>query len=365
MKIAYYIGSLNRGGMESLILDMCHQYKSAPYEMICICRYEGTMAEDFRKSGVPLIHLPKNGMLQHIWALRQTIKREKIDIVHSQSAINTMMLSVALLGTRIKIITTFHGNLFADASWWKRKLVYSASRKIICVSEYQKRYYERKWRLPEDNKLEVVYNGIDFSKIDNAAESGQWTEESSGVKLAMVGNFVKGRSPMIVVKGIHELAKQNIKDFDFYFIGRRDQKEPWRYDECVQYCAEHRLTNVHFLGAREDVPSILNLLDGFVYSTEYDSFGIAVIEAMASGLPVVVNDWPVMSEVCGEENAGVCYFKTGDYKDCALKIKELLGDIQRNDVKLNADCQKATEQVRSKYSIITHIKNLYTIYNAI
>lgn len=367
MKIAYFFGAMNRGGLESLILDISRQHKSVPYDFVCVYRHEGNMSDDFRKSGANLIHVPrKRGYLQYLWTLRRAFKREKVTIVHSQTPSNTILLSFALLGTGIKIITTFHGHLFADASWWKRKLVYLVSKRIICVSNYQKSYYAQKWHLPQDNKLSVVYNGIDFTKLDSTKNEENRDVESDRSKLAMVGNFIKGRSQSVIVKAIHLLKEKGVVNFDFYFVGRRDELEAWRYDDCVRYCEEHHLKNAHFLGSRNDVPELLQTMDGFVYSTAHDTFGIAVIEAIAAGIPVVVNDWPVMTEVCNlglpENNSTIRFFKTDDVADCADKMTTLLSDIETNREKLHANCQSAAAAAKQKYSIEKHIADLYVVY---
>ena len=244
VKIAYFIGSLNRGGAESLILDICRQHKSVPYDFVCVYRHEGNMSEDFKKSGANIVYVPKkSGYLRYLMTLRKVFQLEKVTIVHSQTPSNTLLLALALLGTGIKILTTFHGHLFADSSWWKRKLVYFASEKIICVSNYQKSYYAQKWHLPQDNKLRVAYNGIDFSKIELAQPSLEFSKNKQ-IKLAMVGNFIKGRSQSVIVEAIHLLKENRIVNFDFYFIGRRDDKEGWRYDNCVKYAEEYQLNNI-------------------------------------------------------------------------------------------------------------------------
>lgn len=359
MKVAYFIGGLNRGGAESLLLDVCRKHQFVPYDFVCVYRHEGNLSEEFKQSGAPLIQAPKEGgMIRYMLFLRKLFVREHVDIIHSQTPSNTLLLSLALIGTGIKIVTTFHGHSFADAAWWQRKLVYAASEKIICVSNYQKQYYEEKWQLPEENKLQVVYNGVDFAKLDDVKKERVKELKSEDPKLAMVGNFIKGRSQMVIVKALEQL---NAIPLDFYFIGRRDDKEGWRYDQCVQHCQENHLENVHFLGSRDDVPEILKSIDGFVYSTEHDTFGIAVIEAMAAERPVVVNDWPVMTEVCGEGNAGLRYFKTDDIDDAAAKITALVKDIDQSKV----IAKENAKIIRKKYSIETHVNNLHKIYQSL
>ncbi len=372
IKVAFLLGSLHRGGAETLVLDVLNNASKAPFEMIGIHRKDGPYKEEFYAAGPKMIQCaPKRfGYLSYLWRLRKCLLSEQVAIVHAQQSIDGIYARIATIGTGIKVITTFHGHMLADASWLQRKATYWANQKIICVSEYQKHYFEEKWKLPKDNKLHVVYNGIDFGKIDNVKNKRVRELESEGVKLAMVGNFVKGRSQIVVVRALARLDAKRLEPsvlesstldaahLDFYFIGRRDDSEPERYDECVRYCEKKGLTNVHFLGGRNDVPSILKSIDGFVYSTEHDTFGIAVIEAIAAELPVVVNDWPVMKEVCGEENDGIRYFKTDDSDDAAAKIALLLKEIAKSKKVAKANANT----VRSRFSIDQHINNLNDIY---
>ena len=383
MKIAYFLGALNRGGAESLILDICRQHEKVPYDFVCVYRHEGNMSDEFKTSGAPMIQIPKKrGYLRYLRNIRLILLRERVTIVHSQTPSNTLLLACALIGTRIKIITTFHGYNFGKSPWWQRYIVYHASSKLLCVSQHQKYYYEKKWSLADSNKLQVVYNGIDFTKIDSAEPSLEFANQSQRnlygkidsvpqrrIRLAMVGNFVSGRSQNIIAKSIHVLREKGVVNFEFYFIGRRDDKEAWRYDNCVKYCDEHQLSNVHFLGSRGDVPALLKTMDGFVYSTEHDTFGIAIVEAIASGLPIVVNDWPVMSEVCDlglpKSNNVIRFYKTEDVEDCAEKISELLDKLHLCKEKLSKDCKSASEAARKKYSIEMHIERLNEIYSSI
>lgn len=69
-----------------------------------------------------------------------------------------------------------------------------------------------------------------------------------------------------------------------------------------------------FLGLWDDVPSLLATMDAFVYATRHDSFGIAVVEAMASRVPTFVNDWGVMNELTKGGRYATLY-KTDDIED--------------------------------------------------
>lgn len=357
MRILYFIGTLNHGGAEVLLLDICRQHAMLPYKLVCAYRKDGNLSQAYRETGAEIVKLEKkHRLLPYVVSLRKFVQENKIDIIHSQTPSNTLLCCLALVGMKTKVVTTFHGHSFADAKWLYRKLVYRRSAAIVCVSKYEKAYYEKKWNLSKNNKLNVVPNGVDFSKLN--IQDG-WTkiiDKKPGiVNLCMVGNFQGGRSPLVVCK-----ALTTIKNVHFYFIGKRVDAEGWRYDECVAYCKTHGLDNVHFLGGRNDVPQLLQLMDGFVYSTEHDTFGIAVVEAIAAGLPVIVNDWEVMKEVT-HNGEWATLFKTEDIADCANKIEDLVAHLPERKAK----AQQIAKEVRKEYSIEKHIERLNEIYNTI
>ena len=108
------------------------------------------------------------------------------------------------------------------------------------------------------------------------------------------------------------------------------------------------------------MPAILQYADIFIYSSEHDTFGIAVVEAMAVGLPVVVNDWDVIKEIT-EEGTFATLYRSGDVTDSVDKIEHLLMNLEA--YKRNA--KMLMDRVRERYSIQTHIQNLNMVYEAV
>lgn len=362
IKVAYMLGSLNRGGTETLILDVFRNADKAPFQFIGIHRKGGAYKDDFYAAGPKMIQCaPKRfGLVRYVLKLRQILIREQITIVHAQQTLDWVYAWLVTIGTGIQVVETFHGYDF-EAKWFNKFIVRLSIRiaNAVCfVSASERDYYIDAYCIRNTQNLHVVYNGIDFAKIVSAKPSLEFANLFPRIRLAMVGNFVSGRSQNIIVKSIHVLRKRGITNFDFYFIGRRVDAEAWRYDNCVKYCVENRLKNVHFLGGRGDVPALLKVMDGFVYSTDHDTFGIAIVEAIAAGLPIVVNDWSVMQEVCGESNDGIRYFKTDDADDAANKIVELLEHLPESK-KAARDNAKI---IKEKYSIESHIERLNKVY---
>ncbi len=360
MKVAFFLGSLKRGGAESLVYDICMRRDCAPFELCCLYRKDDDYSDAFKASGAELIQVIKDGnMLSYLWKLRKAILAHHIDIVHAQTPSNALVSIVSLLFTRVKILTSFHGFSFSDAPKWYWKLIYGCSKRIVCVSDFQKRFYENKWGLPDDNKLRVIYNGINFSKLDRPEpdRSHPLALDKESLNMMMVGSFIEGRSQSFICQVMQRLNLTG-KPFNMYFAGRRDDAEPWRYDDCVSFCERNGLADkVHFLGNRADIPYLLRQMDLFLYASEHDTFGIAVIEALASGTPVLVNDWDVMKEITDDGKLAQLY-QTDDIDDCLNKILA----FAESGKAVFQDGAIARETVRERYSIERHIQQLNELY---
>lgn len=358
MKVAFFLGALNRGGTESLILDVCRCHAKAPFEVVCLYRKEGTYSSEYHKTDARLVKIEKKrSLLRYLLDIRAFVKREGVDIVHAQTPSNTILCILALTFLKTKIITTFHGIFENKHAKVRLQFITKHCEKVCCVSNYERKFYTEVMGLQPLNKFCTIYNGVNFDKLNlkSKGERENNSSHKSQIHLCTVGNFVPGRSPWIIAQALRLLYDKGIRYFDFSFIGRRMDNQGWRYDKCVEIC--RGMDNVHFLGARSDVPQLLQQMDGFVYSTENDTFGIAVVEAMAAGLPVIVNDWEVMKEVT-HNGKWATLFRTEDVEDCANKIQDLIEHLpERKEI-----AKQVAKEVREEYSIEKHIARLNEVY---
>lgn len=356
MKVAYFLGSLNRGGTESLTLDILRMHKSAPYEMLLIYRNEGNLSDSFQEIDVPQIKLKKNKTyLGYLLKMRRTLLNNKVDIIHAQTSMNAVLCVLLTLFTKIKVVSSFHGLSFSRSNKILRDIVFKGSSELIFVSKYSMELYRQ--TNPYKNfphKWNVVHNGIDFSKIITRAN----TNDRVCIRLGMVGSFTFARNHIFICRFL-KLLKQNNVPFHFDFIGGPYKGEEECMEQCKTYCNENGLTNyVSFLGVRKDIPSLLSQFDAFIYSTVCDTFGIAVLEAIATGLPTFVNDWSVMKETTLNGSLATIY-KTNDENDLFCKFQEFLN----NKELCFAKAMEASQQAKAIFSIENHISKLYQIYS--
>ena len=150
MKIAYLLGSLNRGGTETLLLDVFRCAVSTKLDAIGIYRKTGVLEYDFLMSGVKMQCLPTGkNILIYLVQLRYLLKSNKITIIHAQQPIDAIYGFLASTFLRIKIVLTLHGYDFADSriSLILLKFILKNTNVNIYVSDSQREYYTQKYKL--------------------------------------------------------------------------------------------------------------------------------------------------------------------------------------------------------------------------
>lgn len=367
MRIAYLLGSLNRGGTETLLLDTFRQAKKSGPDIVGIYRKGGLLFEDFKNTGVRLfqVYPRKRFDIFYLFRLRKLLKREKINIVHAQQPLDALYVYLARLGLKIKVVLTLHGydQGYGKLSLSILKFILRRTDLNLFVSKSQQTYYSEKYTLKKTQKLKVLYNGISFDKFKHIRYKSireEFNIQEDCLLLGSVGNFNAVRDQMCICRFINLLKKQNF-NFAFVFAGARSNTEPCYMDDCMKYCNEQGLNSrVVFSGSRNDIPNLLSQLDAFIYSSDHDTFGIAVIEAMYMGIPVFVNDWQVMSEITEEGKHGILY-RSKDEKDLLDHFTRFLANKEKFIQKAKEDSKWAEK----KYSIEKHLENLITAYHEI
>jgi len=372
MKIAYLLGSLNRGGTETLMLDVFRNAQKHGLNAIGLYRKGGQLESDFIQSGVPMYKLQvRRNLVGYIIQLRRLLIRNKITVVHAQQPIDALFAWLACQNTGIKLILTFHGYDFdtRKSGLLILKFIIKRTDVNLFVSKAQQEYYEQKYLLTPE-KQQVVYNGVSFEKLNATTHKMTSSHHISNLRdelhitpdtllLGTVGNFNSVRDQLTLCRFLKLLDKHEI-DFHFVFVGKRIETTPDLYNECFNFCQKNGLlTKVSFLGSRNDIPAILHQLDAFLYATNHDTFGIAMVEAMAVGVPVFVNDWQVMTEItdCGTY---ATLYKTRDEVDLLQQFMLFL----QNKETYKDKAQEAAGFVREQYSIERHIENLKRVYTS-
>lgn len=365
MRIAYMLGTLNRGGAETLVLDIANNCRAKGLDITLIHRGVGLLLDDFERSGIPMTRIWPSSLLDlgYFARLRSFMKSESISIAHTHQVIDMLYVYIATFGLATKVVLSFHGHGLNNSLFSRlmRKCAIGHTDLNLFVSKSQKDYYAE--RFPIARTGVVLPNGIDFKKLLNHSDWSLRKElkmADSELLIGTVGNFTSGRDQLFLCRSLLKFQQSGIP-FKFVFVGAASRSEPDLYTNCVRFCSDNGLLDsVYFLGTRSDVPSILIQLTAFVYSSVHDTFGIAVIEAIAAGIPVFVNDWRVMNEITREGQLATVY-RSGDEEDLLQRFTHFYGKqtVYQQRAKLNAKI------VKEQYGMDGYLARLKTIYKSI
>jgi len=243
MKVAFLLGTLNRGGTETLLLDVLNHSAGNSFEAFCVYRNEGTFSKDFHAANAVMYMLTPGSVwntLPYLRKLRKLFLTEKPDVIHAQQSLDAVYASMASAGLAIKVVQTFHGYDF-EAGFLSRLMIWVSMwlcDRNIFVSNSQLGYYRRRYPSAKKSKQVKVYNGINFNKFDtvsgNTKQSG-YDSDNGGLKIGMVGNFVPVRDQMTICRFLLLLHKAGV-DFTFLFIGGKDEANPTLFNYCFPFC---------------------------------------------------------------------------------------------------------------------------------
>ncbi len=358
-KVAYLLGALNRGGAETLILDIFKE-KDKDIRFICIYRKEGNLLNDFQNTGVSLVKFaPKNKFdFFYVFHLRRFLMKKDVDIVHSHQLIDGVVSLLITCFSKRKAVLTFHGHELKKSFLFRliRKVLLKLNDQNIFVSNSQLKYFEEKNKI--NFSRQILYNGIDFNKFKHINNLREELGINKNILLtASVGNFTSGRNHLFVCEFLNRLYQTGIQ-FIHLFVGAKNVTESLVYENCINFCNKNKLTdNIKFLGTRTDVPSLLPQLDAFIYATNNDSFGIAVIEAISCGIPVFVNNTEVMLEITNNGEFANIY-----ESDNIDNLFTIFTDFIQNRQDYIHHAVNAATIIRNQYSIEKHLQNLKNIY---
>jgi len=354
MRVLYVLGSLNIGGAEKLVYEVLKNSKGGNVQFSLLHRKKGSLLSDFENLNLPIYFLNLRNLFKFIFKFRSIIKNNKISIVHTHQVIDTFFTFLFLIGIPTKIVFTIHSHGVNDGYIQRvlRKYILNKIDVCIYVSISLRNFYANNFNISK-KRHEVVYNGLSFSDFKPILNS-------KCLEIGMVGNFTSVRDQMTICKFLDLLDKEGI-NFKFYFVGAKSDSEYWLYDNCFLFC-DHLIKKdkVFFMGSRNDVPLILSKLDCFIYSSQRDTFGMAVVEAMAMGIPTFVNDSEVMCEITNNGKWATIY-KSKDEYDLLNKFNYFLKNVDA----FKSAAQENAFKVKNTYSIDKHTSILNDIYNSL
>lgn len=360
------LDSLNRGGAETLALDVCRNARKNGLDLIFLTTGGGILKEDFQNSDVEFVEFKRRLPIDFkvVFQLRNFIKSRQIDIVHAHQAVEAIHAYLAAKDTKTKIVFTHHGFVPDKKNFYALRFLLPRVAQNVVVSRALLQWYREEIKLDFPESTKIIYNGVDAERLAWQGENlkKELDLPANSLLFGMIGNFYRDpRKDQLTVCQTLPKVFAEIENAYFIFVGKTEIGAESKFKECVKICRESGISNrVFFLGARSDVPKILNSLDIFVLSSLHEGLPIAVLEAMLAKIPCVLSDIEPLLEV-SKTGEFAEIFVTQNAEDLAQKLIKL---AENESFRLEL-AKKSKFYAERNFSIEAHIANLKTLYESI
>jgi N-acetyl-alpha-D-glucosaminyl L-malate synthase BshA len=300
--------------------------------------------------------------------LAEVAKTWNLDLLHAHYAIphaTCCFLAKAMLADGgPKVITTLHGTditlVGSDKSYHRiTKFSIESSDGVTCVSEFLKNQVCREFSICEEPR--VIYNFVDTSKFrPNGCSDFKRRLTQSGEKVVIHMSNFRPLKRIGDVIDVFRLIRAGTPA-KLLLIGEGPELATAR-----EKVSQHHLQDdVLFMGNHENVETVLPVGDLFLLPSEHESFGLAALESLACGVPVIGTERTGIPEVVEDGKSGYV-LPLGDTETMAIKGLELLLDEKkhrefseygRRSVAENFECNVVISQYESYYEeILSRVK---------
>jgi len=232
------------------------------------------------------------------------------------------------------------------------KRCFEKAEKIIAISNMVKNDIVNNYDI-DDEKISIVYNGIDNKKIDNKKSFNKLAKEFSLKECQKILLYVgsgfkrKGVRDFLII-----VSKLKNKDIKAFVIGK--EKDIKYYKQLSQ---DMGIDNkVVFTGARDDVDDFYTISDIFIFPTRYEPFGNVILESMHFGNAVFT------TKQCGGGELLDSCFVMNNSKDLSVvdQINELLIDNNKLE-----KIKEKNKKISNKFSIEVNLKKTLEIIDSV
>jgi sugar transferase (PEP-CTERM/EpsH1 system associated) len=329
VRVAHIVYALDTGGLENGLVNVINRLPKNSYQhlIVCLTVSRARFSKRINADNVEIIELKKSegNSLSLFGKVRRALKSFQPDVVHSRNlaALEAQVGSLFIPG--IKRIHGEHGRDIydLDGSNWKYNLLRRISRlwihHYIAVSSELAQWLHQSIGVPS-TKISRLSNGVDCQKFSPANAKGQSCE----VVVGAVGRLAAVKDHKTLIEAMayaRDSLGLDIANCRLIIIGDGPLRaqlsalsSTLELDQCVE-----------FLGDRADVADLLKCMDVFVLPSLAEGVSNTLLEAMASGLPVIATSVGGTPEIVRENQSGYLV-NVGDIEMLAERIVSLINN---------------------------------------
>lgn len=324
INVLHMLSGFSVGGAERLLLEFLKSSRNEDTIKHTILSLKDTidkkLAEEISHIGIELIVFKKEDYKNpfNLFNILKVLNEKDIDIIHTyEGGAKDWSILCKLVKPNLKLIYASHENTeLARLSPLKLLFHKIFIDNTIVISDPINKLCQKL----KINKKSIIYNGIKLKKFENNRTFDVNKACLNIIKVSRITHTIKGQD--ILIKALAECQKRGIK-FTCNFVGGVYEYDTESINYLTKLIKEYNLEEeVSFLGNRNDIPDLLAQNDLFVLASRTEAMPLVLLEAMASGLPVISSDIPGAKALIVHEENGVL-FESENHIDLANKIDDL------------------------------------------
>lgn len=299
--------------------------------------------------------------------IEKIIAENSYSLIHCHSPIGgviTRLVAKKKCLSSTKVVYTAHGFHFYEKAPFINWLLYYPVEKYlskhtdILLTMNQEDYNFARKKMKARNIYYTCGVGVDvknyqISTIDGQKKRNEFNIPIGGTVVISVGELIKRKNHQAAIKTISKIKDNNI----YYIICGQGKLE----NKLVSLCKKLNIENrVLFLGYRDDIIDLLHMSDIFLFPSLQEGLPVALMEAMATGLPCVVSSIRGVVDLIIDGKGGfLCGVNNiTDYKNAIekiiadIKLKSTMGEYNRNALQ-KFDMPIAMKQLKEIYDSIS------------
>lgn len=281
--------------------------------------------------GLPGTHYQRIKAYQkNIQDLQEVIRNQKVDLVITNT-VNVFQGAIAAAYENIRHFWLIHEFPEGEFGYYREKLDFidHFSDKIFAVTGALREEIAK--LLPHRN----IASFMSYSHLDEVT-----LQHATQPRIVQVGRITDNKNQLELIKAYHLLGRFELQ---LLLIGAEEESYA---KKCRQYVLENHLTNVHFLGYRENPWQEVTDKDICVFTSKVETFGMVYIEALLNSVPTIISNNRGYQSVKDIFSHGEVY-ELGNIESLSKEISKMLEHFSEEKQQLIAD----KSRIQKLYSI--------------
>jgi len=366
MNILHLITTINRGGAENHLFALAsEQLRQGLTVHVAYLKGNGYWYSELSSNGCYVYNLDLKyyGDLKPIYRLRKIINNVKPMIVHAHMPPAELYFRLTDLLTDFVgsyIVTKHNDEPFFSGigSRFVGKWCYTRADRVISISSAVKSYTLNTFGKHKSHIANIPY-GIDIEPYCEAcvdkvkALRHAWKISPNTFLIGTVARLVPQKAIHILLRSFALFLSETKADSSLVVVGQGPLRDELRKLTFLLGISE----SVVWAGFREDIPVVMQALDCFALTSQYEGFGLVLLEAMAAGLPIIATEVSAIPEIVYDKyNGYLC--PAGDIKAIAEALSKM------NDPSIRTEFgNRASAQVKKMYSLKRMIESTISLYS--